>query len=550
MTRLYDAYGQPLDRSRLRKEIAAPRSSAARFSARFSSVRSRRDFSVAGRLTPDRLSRLLREAAAGSADDYLTLAEEMEEMDLHYASVLGTRKRAVSGLTGLITPASDDKRDQEIAEACRPLLEDPAFESLLDELLDALAKGYTVCEMIWEGGKVWRPRAYLWRDPRLFFFDPERPDRLRLKSEHNSKGENKGENKGEELAAFHFIRHVPKLKCGLPIRGGLARLAAVAFLCKSYTIKDWMGFVEVYGMPLRLGRYGASATEEDKDTLLRAVANIGTDAAAIMPETMQVEFIEAAKASGKGDSLFQATADWWDRQVSKAVLGQTASTEGMAGKLGADDSQEQVRQDILKADAKQLAVTINRDLIRPFVELNFGVQARYPRFHLPVEDPDDQAVIIAAAEKLAPLGFRISQRDIRQKLRLKEPEEADDLLGLQSPSQPESLQSDSLQEQTSALHHSGRRAELNAQAVPKDEDEIDEAYAEELAAWEEQVAPMLTPVQEAINKAASYEEALSALAAVQEQMDSRAFIEALSQAAFKARALGENEGENGGDGAD
>ena len=35
-------------------------------------------------------------------DAYLVLAEEMEEKDPHYASVLGVRKRAVSGITPIV----------------------------------------------------------------------------------------------------------------------------------------------------------------------------------------------------------------------------------------------------------------------------------------------------------------------------------------------------------------------------------------------------------------------------------------------------------------
>ena len=94
------------------------------------------------------------------------------------------------------------------------------------------------------------------------------------------------------LAPFKFIVHVAKAKAGLPVRGGIARAAGWAYLFKNYVLKDWVTFAEIFGQPLRLGKYSPGATEADKQALLSAVANIGTDAAAIIPESMLIEFVE------------------------------------------------------------------------------------------------------------------------------------------------------------------------------------------------------------------------------------------------------------------
>src|SRR5208337_4868486 len=87
------------------------------------------------------------------------------------------------------------------------------------------------------------------------------------------------------LYPFKFVTHIARAKAGLPIRGGLARAAGWSYLFKSYALKDWAAFAEVYGQPLRVGKYGPGATEEDKHALLSAVAHIGTDAAAIIPDS-------------------------------------------------------------------------------------------------------------------------------------------------------------------------------------------------------------------------------------------------------------------------
>lgn len=95
---------------------------------------------------------------------------------------------------------------------------------------------------------------------------------------------------GIELPPYRFIVHTPRLKMGLPIRGGLVRLCAVTWLCGVYIQEDWLSFAEVFGMPIRIGRFGSSATTEDKDALKTAVLSLGSDDAAVLHESMQIEF--------------------------------------------------------------------------------------------------------------------------------------------------------------------------------------------------------------------------------------------------------------------
>ena len=268
---------------------------------------------------------------------------------------------------------------------------------LVTDLLDALGKGYAVCEIIWDqSGSRWTPVEYPWRDPRFFVFDRESGQKLRLLDEGQT-------FEGRALPPFKFITHIPKLKSGLPLRSGLARLSAVSYMCKSYTLSDWMAFAEVFGMPLRVGRYGTNASDKDIETLIRAVANLGSDAACVLPDSMRIEFQEAAKAAG-GQELFQRLAEWLDRQISKAVLGQTMTTDDGSSQAQAN-VHDDVRLDIRKDDGRQVAATVNRDLVKPFVDLNYGPQKNgYPRVQIQATEPEDIAALADALSKLVPLG--------------------------------------------------------------------------------------------------------------------------------------------------
>ena len=370
---------------------------------------------MAAGLTPDRLAAILRAADRGDTQNYLTLAEEMEERDAHYAAVLGVRKRAVSALAPQVEAASDAADDAAIADALREVVGGPEFPALVEDCLDALGKGFAAVEIIWRRGARWTPERYEWRDPRWFRWDIEDGRTLRLLDEEDG-------YRGVPLAPAKWIVHAPRLRSGLPARGGLARTAAAAYLIKAYALTDWTAFAEVYGMPLRLGRYGPGATEDDIETLIGAVANLGTDAAAVMPDSMRVEFQQASSGAGRGAEVFRDLAQYVDSQVSKAVLGQTMTTDEGSSRAQAV-VHDAVRGDILRADARQLAATLERDLVTPFTRLNFGAEVALPRLTLPVVEPEDTEALTRALERLVPLGLPVQASVVRDRLGLPDPQE-------------------------------------------------------------------------------------------------------------------------------
>ena len=100
MAVLLDQWGNPVDLKALKEEKAAPS---------VTGVRSVMTGHPSAGLTPARLARLLREAESGDPIRYLELAEDMEEKDLHYLGVIGTRKRQVAQLDISVEAAGDDQ---------------------------------------------------------------------------------------------------------------------------------------------------------------------------------------------------------------------------------------------------------------------------------------------------------------------------------------------------------------------------------------------------------------------------------------------------------
>ena len=53
----------------------------------------------------------------------------------------------------------------------------------------------------------------------------------------------------------------------------------------------------------------------------------------------------------------------------------------------------EVRHDVAASDARSVSGTLNRDLVRPYVDLNHGVQARYPKLRIVIEEAEDVDMI-------------------------------------------------------------------------------------------------------------------------------------------------------------
>ncbi|HSI41774.1 MAG TPA: DUF935 domain-containing protein [Xanthobacteraceae bacterium] len=525
---LLDAYGRPIDRTALKqRDKGGPTIAGVRqpYSG---------NHPAAG-LTPPRLARLLREAAESDPERYLELAEDMEERDLHYAGVLGIRKRQIAGLEVTVDAASDDARDVAAADLVREVIERDTLAEELFDILDAIGKGFSCTEIVWDTSEgQFRVECLKWRDPRFFTFACEDLETPLLREV------------GEPvaLAPAGWIVHTAKMKSGLPIRGGLARAAAWSFIFKSYTVKDWAIFVEAYGQPLRLGKYDGSATNADKDVLLQAVSAIGTDYAAIIPQSMAIEFVKADIAGSH--ELYEKRADWLDRQVSKAVLGQTGTTDALAGGYAVGKVHDGVRADIEVADARQVAATLNRDLVRPLCMLNLGDLKRYPRIRIGRPNEMDLDKLVTNVAKLVPLGLRVGMSTMRDRLGLPDPEEGEEVLApaaKAAPSQPVGTgDPDEVKEELPKKEAPRRAVQRSVWPTPAPAgDAIDDAIGRILGdeGWEPLLSPMLAGLEERLAAVTTPEEAEELIAAELARMDVRSLANKLAQSTFAARLAGE-----------
>jgi len=361
---------------------------------------------------------------------------DMERRDAHLFATLQTRKNALLGsgwrLVWREGHAASPRASASSASAIGRLVEDvlAQAEDLVGSfyhLLDALAKGFAVAEIVWRKdaatGRVGVQRLvpcqpwefafdaqgrlyYLdtrdlpWRAPAGAGATAERPLLVPRPGEFTLRGV-RAEPMPERKFLVFISQPAPDSPYGTPLA---ARVYWYSWF-KRRALEDWSNFNAAYGAPTPLGRYAATTSAEDVDRLAQALERLRDHAGIVVPETVTVELLEARRA-GAGASPFRELADWCNDEISKVVLGQTLTTsEGRrSGSLALGRVHDAVRRDYLAADARTLGETLTRQLVRWIVDFNFGVEAPCPELSFEVDVPADMQAELEVDRGLVQLG--------------------------------------------------------------------------------------------------------------------------------------------------
>lgn len=246
--------------------------------------------------------------------------------------------------------------------------------------------------------------------------------------------------------------------------------------------------------------------------------------AAVLHESMRIEFASAATGNN-GTEIFERLADFLNKTLSKIVLGRSDAADSTAGQLGGQLISEDVRRDILEGDAEELQNTINAQLVKPFIDLNWGAQPAYPTMLLELPDTRNLAGLADMLAKLVPLGLKVEQSVIR------------DLWGLPDPAPDAEILAPA---QMPALN---ARA-LNRTTAPPAEPM--EPLADRLsAAAEPLLHTLLEPVQSALQDSADLMDFRARMLTLYPDLDGKAFAKLMGQALAAAEAAGYWEAQHG-----
>lgn len=304
--------------------------------------------------------------------------------DPHVFACTQSRKAGVLSLDWDINRGLDKDEHAELTEN---LLKKLDVHKLISDILDATQFGFQPLEIMWkkEDNGYILPEKIVAKPSEWFCFDDD--NNLKFRTKENYYGEILPHRK------FLLAQNNPSYNNPYGERTLSRCFWAVTF--KKGGLKFWVVFTEKYGMPHLVGKHPRGASKEETDTLADMLEEMVQDAIAVIPDDSSVEIQEANKSSSA--EIYEKLIDKMNSEISKAVLGQTLTTEiGSTGSYAASNTHMEVRQDIIDADKKLVESVINQ-LITWIYEINFS-NVDIPVFEMFA--PEDVDLTLAQRDKI------------------------------------------------------------------------------------------------------------------------------------------------------
>ncbi|HDD9801709.1 TPA: DUF935 domain-containing protein [Escherichia coli] len=525
MAQLVDIYGRPLKREALKT------TQSVRVAER---LRIYPDHPSRG-LNIRKLPRILEAAERGYLPAQAMLFADMEERDGHLFAEMEKRKKALLTLDWSVEPPRNaSKAEKELTAAVDEWLHGiPDMEDIILNGMSSVGYGFSCQEISWAFvDKTWLPDAVTLRPHNWFITLPEHNDELRL--DDGNRGED-GKD-GSALWPFGWLVHRYNARSGFLGSSGLFRVLVWPYLFKNFALRDMAEFLEIYGLPARIAYYAQGTSDEDRDNILEALVNLGHEAVAALPQGNEIEFKEAASG---GPEAFMSMVEWAERTTSKVILGSTLTSQadGKTSTNALGNVHNEVRHDILAADARQLSGMFS-SLIQMMASLN-GWQDIPPR-RLPrlVFDVQQEADIKGVAEAVSVLLNSVGMKDIpaswvRKKTGIPTPKDGEEVLVPVAQRLP-------VQAGLSQLRERLNVAALSQQDNGEDDpaqNAIDRAElpAEAIA---QGVNELVAPLVQAIQEGRDADEAMNVLAEAWPELPDDTLRQLLTQAFFVADIWG------------
>lgn len=264
-------------------------------------------------------------------------------LDPHLLSVTGKREDNIRA-TQWTFSAPDGKPN----EAIDKLIDTVSFRDMLVDLVNARWWGYSACWTDLTGGIYHNykllPRKHIIPEKHLF---------LRQQSDRT----------GIDYTLPPYSSYI--ITAGKPDYLGLLLAAVPWILFKRGDISDWATFNEMFAMPFRKGKY-PQYDEVAKKALAQACQEAGSHGFAIIPDTTDLEFIQA-QAAGSTDA-YERLAIFCDKQISKAFVRNTMTLDAEGGMYKGDIHEESERG--MFASDRQFCLDILNTAFKTLLELH------------------------------------------------------------------------------------------------------------------------------------------------------------------------------------
>lgn len=246
--------------------------------------------------------------------------------------------------------------------------------TILGQAMDAFAKGWSIQELIWSEheGRLYLDQVKA-KDPANFGLHVDEFGNI-LALELQLPGES-----SRTLPRQKFAIYVNRPTPSRPKGTSDFDAAYTHWNSKATLLAAWKLHLERFASPTVIGRFMRGFPASERGKMLSTLERLHETSAILHPEELSLETLAS---KGEGSGAFFEAIDFHNREIARAILGQTLTTdEGRrVGSLALGKVHLQVLLLQLESIRKELAdVLMTEQIIRPLVELNFGSVAP-PRF--------------------------------------------------------------------------------------------------------------------------------------------------------------------------
>jgi phage gp29-like protein len=191
-----------------------------------------------------------------------------------------------------------------------------------------------------------------------------------------------GVERGEEIEPRNFVTVEAPM--------ALDRILSVQYFRRNLCMRDWDGFLDVYGIPSTFLIGPPGVTPEKELEYLQIARDLVKDGRGYLPNGTDVKYVNGG---GSGRPPFRDHLDYLDKQITLLGTGGllTMLTESGSGTLAGSAHQEAFNQ-VAKADAVMVSEALQRDLDAPLLEAAFPGWPVEASFELSMEMSGQSAV--------------------------------------------------------------------------------------------------------------------------------------------------------------
>lgn len=310
--------------------------------------------------------------------DY-TIYEEMENDD-QVAVCLQLKDDLILG-SGYTFETQEDDQQEIQWDLEKAFFEDAdrSIDEILSEILSANRFGFSLSEKIFkhrDDGSL-TIKDIKTRHPNTWLIETDKQGNVVSYQQQAGTAEN---IKIEPKSLIHFVN---RARFGNPYGKSDLRDAYNAWFVKRHIVRFYSIFLEKAASPTPVGKYDAVKTEkQDVDDVFAALKKLQTKTALVIPNSIDVEWLQ----SGNNGDAFIKGINVFNMFIGRALLipdlmgYQGGETGGGSYSLGKEQIGLFARH--VERRRKLLERAINKHIVEPLVNYNFGFVEHYPKFKL------------------------------------------------------------------------------------------------------------------------------------------------------------------------